>query len=179
MKFYIPEVILEDIDFSKNNNYEILNDSEEYLLVTQKISDSELIFCNTLYQKQKNGEYEKLKVIADISDNWEFNITEQRYNVLDEKFGLVETERTMSTICYSKDDTKNLTILPFSKNVFSILEMLEKQNIPQLYNISEGYWRLAGDYGVDAITTGQDSYTIPSSQPSLNMVIEKINNKNK
>lgn len=180
MQFLVPEILKEENVYENDPAYQILLDRDDCLLVSHKISDSELIYHNVLYRRFPSGMFQKMSVIADISKDWDFQVTEQNYKVLDDRFGLVEWERGIYSVTYDKNDLNNVFAFPLSNNVFSILEMIESQKIPAISRTNEAYFRELGDYGVDVIIcdTGE-KFGLSSLQPHLDKVVFEKRQQNK
>lgn len=180
MKFFIPEEI-KNQDEANISSREVLIDSEEFLLLYDKISDSELISRNILYQRFNDGRYRKTSIVCDISTEWNFQLIEQEYKVLNDTFGLVESERGNIFYTYSKEDIQDAVVFPLSKNVFEVLRTIQtKKNIKPTYETIEGYFREPGDYGVDnVICEDYENYPVSSMRIDLDGVVKERKNSSK
>lgn len=133
---------------------EIIKDTSNQLLLSEKLNESGLVAHNILYRNvniSKDYQSERLEIIADLTKDLEFSVKITGYGVISEEFGLVETERASLFIVYKRDEKllreylENGNILPLysalSKREDLVLIKDSKYIIRNKYN----------GYGVDEV----------------------------
>jgi len=171
MKFEMPSELFERYYSGEIESYEILEDSKDKLLI-RNVSFLDGIEHQVLYQKLGPDFYKRVDIIGDISKDYDFLVQEQRFEVLSSVFGLVESERNLSSFVYYQDSLKNIDTSEFSRNALLFTEQLEKIKSPDAKEVS-GYFRILGDYGVDAVyTVAGDRLSVSSSAFGLDSVVK-------
>lgn len=164
--------------------YEVIKDTKNQLLLYDKLDESGLVAHNIWYRNanvSKDDQAERIEIIADLTKDFEFQVKTTIYGVIDDKFGEVETEKSMWYVVYKRDEyllQKHLK----NNNVFKLYLALENREDLKLRRDTKYVVRTKGNgYGVDEIINSRFRKIggISSSCISLDSMLNEVEEEKK
>lgn len=162
----MPEILYQKYFLKELDSCLVLTDTEDTLLLWDKNFLDDTIGRSIWYQKVSQNRFQRKEILVDFSGDFYFQLQEQLFEVLDEKYGLVESERSLSTFTY-RDHSISVPLDFTIQNKFQLLEEMKSLRNADKQG-EKAYFRTPGEYGVDTVLDEKfGKYFLSSSQPFM------------